>query len=263
MFVRIVMLTALAFSLDLVSSLASAQQPQPKSKPAARPASPATEAPKSKVQLPIGTKEGIPSKQEILNSPQWRRAMFEFAEWLSAQPIYDKQQVAEIKQRFNQQVAKASPEELVALLADMQAKFQIIETPAAKEARAWMGQYLSVMSDKKRAEVLKQMPNLVTMTADQMAAEISSLQAKKANLDAEQEAFQRGQQQLVANQIQNDRTAQQNFIHDWNSPPMSYSPYRGNSNVNERLNNAPTGSGMGFYVSPWGGVGMTFSPSSW
>ena len=31
----------------------------------------------------------------------------------------------------------------------------------------------------------------------------------------------------------------------------------------ERAAATQTGTGMGFYVSPLGGVGMTFSPSSW
>jgi len=149
------------------------------------------------------------------------------------------------------------------MLNDMEAKFHVMSTPEAREARAWMAQYLSVLSDRKRAEVLKDIPNIATMTAAQLNAEIQKIIEKRQTLESEQSAFQRGQAAQVANQIQTDRTNQQNFVRDWNSGPATVSPYRNGSNVNDRLNNAPIGSGMGFYVGPLGGVGMTFSPSSW
>ncbi len=229
----------------------------------------AAEAPTSQSQpapssSEAAAEEKLPTKQEILNSPQWRRAMFEFNEWLTAQPIYTPEQVKQIKDGFNHRVAAMDAKELVYMLADMEAKFQVMDTPQAKEARAWMAQYLSVMSDKKRAEVLKNVPNIATMTAAQLNAEIQKIIAKRQTMDSEQEAFQRGQAQQVANQLQTDRINQRNYVRDWNTGPVSYSPYRnGGSNVNQRLNNTPTGAGMGFYVGPLGGVGMTFAPSSW
>jgi glutaredoxin-related protein len=202
------------------------------------------------------------TKADIINSTEFRRAMFEFNEWLSGQQIYTPQEVAQIKDQFNHRVAEMNVQELVYLLADLEAKMQIINTPQSKEARAWMAQYLSVMSDKKRAQVLKDVPNVATMTAAQLSAEIAKIQETRETLDSEQASFQRGQAQQVANQIQTDRRNQQNYVNDWNTGPVSYSPYRNGSNVNERLNES-RGGGIGYYVSPLGGVGMTFSPSSW
>ena len=226
--------------------------------PAQPAAKPATKQPAPK---PAAAKP--PTKQEILNSPEWRRAMFEFSEWLTAQTIYTPAQVAQIKDQFNHRVAAMDAAELAYMLNDMEAKFHVMSTPEAREARAWMAQYLSVLSDRKRDELLKDVPNIATMTAAQLNAEIQRIIEKRQTLESEQSAFQRGQAAQVANQIQTDRTNRQNFVRDWNSGPATVSPYRNGSNVNDRLNNAPTGSGMGFYVSPWGGVGMTFSPSSW
>jgi hypothetical protein len=203
------------------------------------------------------------TKADIINSPEFRRAMFEFNEWLTSQPIYTPQQVAQIKDQFNHRVAEMTAPELGYLLADLEEKMQIINTPDAREARAWMAQYLSVMSDKKRAQTLKDVPNVATMTAAQLAAEIAKIQQTRDTMDSEQAAFQRGQAAQVANQIQTDRRNQQNYVNDWNTGPVAYSPYRNGSDVNERLNTTQTGTGMGFYVSPLGGVGMTFAPSSW
>jgi hypothetical protein len=203
------------------------------------------------------------TKADIINSTEFRRAMFEFNEWLTSQPIYTPQQVAQIKDQFNHRVAEMTAPELGYLLADLEEKMQIINTPDAREARAWMAQYLSVMSDKKRAQTLKDVPNVATMTAAQLATEIAKIQQTRDSMDNAQAAFERGQAAQVANQIQTDRRNQQNYVNDWNTGPVSYSPYRNGSNVNERLNTTQTGTGMGFYVSPLGGVGMTFAPSSW
>lgn len=239
---------------------AAAQEARPKSAPRQAPATgggqpPAKAAPAANDAAP---------KAEILNSPQWRRAMFEFKEWLSAQQLYDAKQVEQIKVQFNEHVARMSATELAYLLADMQAKFQILESPQAQDARAWMAQYLSVMSDKKRAEVLKKVPNFATMTAAQLQREIMKIEQKRTTLEQEQAEFQNTQQQLAARQLQQDQLAQQTYIRERDRFPTSAnSPYRSPSDVNARLNNAPIGTGMGFSIGPWGGVGISFSPSSW
>ncbi len=230
----------------------AAEQQQAPPKPATAPAA----------QPAAAAKDDAAQKAEILGSSQWRRAMFEFNEWLTAQPFYTPQQVQQIKQRFNERVAKMTAEELGYMLADMETKFQIIDTPEAREARSWMAQYLSVLSDKKRSEVLKAMPNLATMTAAQLNAEIAKIEAKRATLDDKQAAFQRGQAQQVANQLQTDRTSQQNYVRAYNTAPATYSPYHSSSDVNKRLNNTPTGSGMGMWVGPGGGVGFSLPMSS-
>jgi hypothetical protein len=45
----------------------------------------------------------------------------------------------------------------------------------------------------------------------------------------------------------------------------SYSPYRSSSqSINDRLNPSEmTGPRLGYYMNAWGGVGITFNPSSW
>jgi hypothetical protein len=220
-------------------------------------------APKQAASTAGARADDAERKSEILNSAQWRRAMFEFKEWLSAQQLYNAQQVEQIKARFNQRVAAMSADELSFLLSDMEAKFQIIDSPQAQEARAWMAQYLSVMSDKKRAEVLKKMPNVATMTAAQLQAELTKIEAKQATIDEQQAAFNRTRQAQVSSQLQRDRTERREYVSDRNSfPASSYSPYH-TSNVNSRLNRGQIGTGMSYYVTPYGGVGMSFSPSSW
>jgi hypothetical protein len=203
-------------------------------------------------------------KREILNSSQWRRAMFEFKEWLSAQQIYDAAQVEQFKDRFNHRVAKMSADEVEFLLEDMQAKFQILDSPQAQEARAWMASYLAVMSDKKRAEVLKDLPNVATMTAAQLSQEIMKIEQKRAAIDQEQAAFNKTRQTQVTQQLAADRAAQQTYIREREQfPTTSYSPYRSQASAKKPYEDVHLGPQMGYYVNPWGGVGITFNPSSW
>lgn len=255
MFVPSTTLAVAAMTLCLLceySAGASAQETRRKPSPQQAPTKPAAGA------------DDAAKKAEILNSQEWRRAMFEFKEWLSAQQLYDQQQVEQIKARFNQRVARMSAGDVQFLLADMEAKFQILNSPQAQDARSWMAQYLSVMSDKKRAEVLKDIPNLASMTAAQLQQEIVKIEQKRATIDEEQAAFQRSQQALVSRQLAQDRSAQQTYIREReNFPTTTYSPYRSPSDVNARLNAAPVGSGISYSVGPWGGVGINFSPSSW
>jgi hypothetical protein len=113
-------------------------------------------------QPEIDTKAAdISRKAEILNSPEWRRAVFELGHWLDSQNIYTATQVVAIKSQFNAKVAKMSSYELQYLLDDLREKFRVMDTPEAKEARAWVGQYLSVLSENKRAQVLKTFQTLL------------------------------------------------------------------------------------------------------
>ena len=122
---------------------------------------------------PQGNADGddgdLARKAEIMNSQRWRRAIFELGEWLSSQRIYTPQEVRNIKADFNKRVTAMSSYELEYLLDDLDAKFKILETPEAKDARQWVGQYLSVMSDQKRAEVIKDVPDVVKMLQGALA----------------------------------------------------------------------------------------------
>jgi len=136
-------------------------------------------------------------KAEIMNSSRWRRAIFELGEWLSSQQIYSPQEVRNIKVDFNRRVAAMSSYELEYLLDDLDAKFKVMDTPEARDAKQWLGQYLSVMSDSKRAEVLKDVPNVVQMSSAQLQQEINRIEQKRAGLQQRQAAFDSSRQQLV------------------------------------------------------------------
>jgi len=200
----------------------------------------------------------LEKKVAIMNSPRWRRAIFELGEWLSAQAIYSPAQVRNIKADFNHKVEKMSPHDLEYLLDDLDAKFKILDTPEAQDARSWVAQYLSVMSDQKRAESLKDVPNVVTMTAGQLQQEIQKIEQKRGTLQQQQAAFDEGRQQLVQRaQDARQQTASASVAAMSRTNTMSYSPYRSGGGGGGGGGSKPPfsdvgGSGMSITAGPFG-----------
>lgn len=204
------------------------------------------------------SQDDFAAKSALLQSPRWRRAVFELGEWLSTQKIYSAKEVQSIKAGFNDKVMRMSSQELEYLLDDLEAKFKVMETPEAREARAWVGQYLSAMSDRKRAEVLKDVPNVAEMSAGELAQEIEKIEKTRTSLQDRQAAFEKGRAQVAAAAEANRKaTAQASnaAIAKMNTGP-SYSPYRSNSGGGSGgkppFSNAHVGSGMSIGVGPWG-----------
>lgn len=197
----------------------------------------------------------IARKAEIMNSARWRRAIFELGEWLSTQQIYSPQEVRNIKADFNRRVAAMSSFELEYLLEDLDAKFKILDTPEAKDARQWVGQYLSVMSDQKRSEVLKDVPNVVQMSSAQLQQEITKIEQMRSSLAQRQAAADQSRQQMVemAQSARQATAAASNAAASRAAAGASYSPYRGQSQGGGKLPFSDVhGSGMNVGVGPWG-----------
>lgn len=199
-------------------------------------------------------------RKQILSSARWRRAMFEFNEWLSTQQIFDAKQVEQSKAELAARVAKMNSRELTAMLDDMDAKFKILESEPAQEAGAWLGQYLSILSDKKRDEVVKELPQLGTMTAAQLSQEIAKIQRKRQSMVRAQATFDQARQAQVDATIKANQAAQEAIRADQRTSAVQYSsPYRPPATRDRPFDNVTDpGPQMEFYVSPWGGVGYIF-----
>ena len=207
---------------------------------------------------PVASEGGdLARKMEIMQSERWRRAIFEFGQWLSTQTIYSPEEVAQIKHDFNERVGRMSSYELTYLLDDLDAKLSILATPEAQDAKAWMGEYLSAMSDSKRARELQQVPDRAEMTAAQLHQEIERINRQRARLQQQQQSFDQQRQNLLdaaaANrQMTADAAAAAAAAR---SQSGAYSPYRGGdrgpggeppfSDVQQR-------SGVGMVIGPFG-----------
>ena len=203
------------------------------------------------------------AKAKILASPQWRRAMFELDEWLSAQPLYDAKQVQEIKANLDKQVKTMSSKDLELMLADLSTKFAIMDSKEALEARAWAGQYLSTLATKKRDEVLKNAPNLLTMTAAQLNQELVKIEQKRKY---EQQAAALAQNQPVPTDPFSGKSnaaalAAYRSDHAPTAGAASSSPYRQPTSV--PFEHAQIGPQMTYNSGFGGGVSFSLSSSSW
>jgi hypothetical protein len=145
--------------------------------------------------------------------------------------------------------------ELDYLLDDLDAKFKVLETPEARDAKAWLGQYLSAMSDQRRAEALRDVPDVVTMTSGQLQQEINRIEQKRSSLQQRQQAFDQGRQQLVdqaAAARQATAAASNAAAARMQSGGVSMSPYRSSQGGGQPPFADVKGSGMSVGVGPFG-----------
>lgn len=140
-------------------------------------------------------------KADIMHGPRWQRAIAELGSWLATQTVYPPAEVQRIKIQFNDRVASMSSYELEYLLESVAAKLEVLDTPEGRDAKAWLGEYLSVMSDARRAQTLQNIPNILDMNAAQLWQQIE-------RIDAQRTALQQRQQGVEARQgVLADRAA--------------------------------------------------------
>jgi len=145
-------------------------------------------------------------KADIMNGPQWQRAVAELGEWLGRQTVYTPAEVQRIKVRFNERVAGMSSYELAYLIDTIDGKMRLLETPEARDAKAWLGEYLSAMSDARRARELRNIPDLLDMNAAQLWEEIQRIDRKRTGLQQRQQGVE-ARQESLANKAQANRQA--------------------------------------------------------
>lgn len=170
-------------------------------------------------------------RAKLLASDRWRRAMFEFNSWLDGQPVYSAAQVAAIRREMAGRIATMSSFELEYLLETMSAKLEVLETPAARDARGWLGRYLAVMSDAKRAEVLRNVPNVLDMSAAELEAAVQQVEAKRAEVERRHDETLAARQDFASFQRQVGRAAAADRDRLAPGPDSAppFSPYRGPS----------------------------------
>ena len=136
-------------------------------------------------------------KADLLHGPRWQQAIAEFGGWLTTQSVYSPTEVQAIKVQFNERVAGMSSYELEYLLDSITAKLALLETPQARDAKAWLGEYLSAMSDARRAQALRNVPNILDMSAEQLWQEIQRIDAQRASLQQRQQGVEARQAAMV------------------------------------------------------------------
>lgn len=136
-------------------------------------------------------------KADILHSPDWQRAIAELGSWLATQSVYSPSEVRRIKVQFNERVAAMSSYELEYLLDSISAKLRLLDTVEARDAKAWLGEYLSAMSDARRAQEMRNVPSILDMSADQLWREIQRIDSMRGALRQRQQGVESRQAALT------------------------------------------------------------------
>jgi hypothetical protein len=192
-------------------------------------------------------------KARLLGSDRWRRAVSAFEAWLASQPVYTPAQARAIRSDLDRRVAAMTSYEVEYLLDTLDAKMRILDSPAAREAREWLGRYLAVMADHKRAEVLAALPNVLDMTTADLVAGLERLQAKRAVVEQQRRVTASGRAEFAAflhEQRRIDALARE-ALSRIRLTDVAFSPYRAGPVADPPF--ADVGDGMPFGpIPPWG-----------
>ncbi|HEX3724938.1 MAG TPA: hypothetical protein VHV08_01795 [Pirellulales bacterium] len=229
--------------------------------PSARAQRPAPKAGTTKGAAQPGESD---KRAEILNSPRWRRATSDFNQALAALPIYDKKQVERMKADQLAQLAKMSPAQLLAALADIETKNQILATQAAQEVLGWLGRIFAEYTPKglERRWGFTGVPDFGAMSAQQMSTEILKLQRMQAQTAQETADTSAQTQPQVDPWDPGAKAAQQAYRQDHAATGGGYSsPYR-TAPAKKPFADVKTGPDIGFSVGSFGGFRMYYNTGS-
>lgn len=219
----------------------AAREPPPPTPQAAAPAPP--------------DREDLFRKTRLLGSDRWRRVVFEFDAWLAAQPVYTPAEAGRIRAQLDRRVAAMSSYEVEYLLDTLEAKLRMLDSPAARDAREWLSRYLAVMSERKRSEVLAEVPDVLEMTTGELVEALGRLEAKRAAVEDSRRAHERGREAFaVFLRAQREAAAAERTARGRiRVGDTAFSPYRPQPAADPPYAEAAAGPPF-LTVGPWGSV---------
>jgi hypothetical protein len=167
-------------------------------------------------------------KAEVLAGSRWRRAMHELDQWLAAQPVYSPRRVEVIKAELTARVAAMTSYELEYMLDGLDKKLAVLESQEAQEAREWLGRYLSVMADDRRAALLADVPNVLDLTAEELAAKLVEVEKKRAQVERSARDSRRSRRDFATfvGDARRAETADRDRLGRIRRGDAAFSPYR-------------------------------------
>ena len=195
------------------------------------------------------------TREEILESPRWKKLVNSFDDWMTVQNIYTEGQTAELVRGLKKKVSTMSPEELKGFIVDTEKRLSVLMSDEAREARS----YLSVATMGYRQKMLARngmMPNVFGMSVAELRQELQEFQQQRAANAKASSEFNRTRQQRVV-EIKEEKRAQQQAIATARSQATqaaqkgltrTRSPYAPRPNP-------PRSPRPHFYVNAFGGIG--------
>jgi hypothetical protein len=156
-------------------------------------------------------------KAQLLASESWRRVEAEFQQWASVQVLYTPEQFKQLKARLIAEIKRMPAADLQKFIADLDAKLKVLLSKDAIEAQAWLGQYLSVMSDGYRQKFVGNTPDFYAMSSEQIEDEYHRLKSKILSMQQAQDQFDVANTQIVKNTEASLAAARRNAAQDANA----------------------------------------------
>lgn len=188
-------LVCVAMGFVFLPLCAAAQSGAPATKNA-KPAAGAAKSPATPAAEP--SSEEAAAREKILRSQSWQHTLRRFDEWLSAQSFYDAQQVKQTKARLQVGIGRMSALQLEKFQQDLDAKLDLLTSDRAHDASAYLTQTLEVASPAYARKLRQQLPDLLTMSAEQINHQLAALAAKHRNAARVQDNFDDSKRRVVA-----------------------------------------------------------------
>jgi hypothetical protein len=147
--------------------------------------------------------EDAAAKEKIMSSPEWKQTFHDFNEWMSAQVIYDADQIQQVRKRMALGISRMTPAQLERFQSDIQEKLAVLNSAEAKQAGTYLTETFAVASPAYARKVRAKLPDVLTMTAAQINQQLDIFAVKHAAALKTQKIFESDRQQSIAyNQAQ-------------------------------------------------------------
>jgi hypothetical protein len=133
------------------------------------------------------------ARQRILDSDRWRRLNRRFVDWVSVQQVYTPEQLDAVKAELVARIARMSPRDLEDFMEDMEDRLDVLTSPEAADARAWLADFLVVARNPEQ-QLGRERPDVLNMSASQIRQEIAWLHQRREQRQRAQTAFQQGRE---------------------------------------------------------------------
>jgi hypothetical protein len=196
---------------------------------AAPPAKPSADPPAARATSVEPDDDEAQRKAEVLAGSRWRRAMHEFDEWLAVQPVYSPDRARRIKNDLATRVASMTSYELEYMLEGLDEKLHILESPEATETREWLGRYLAVVSDDRRAALLDAVPDVLEMSAADLTAKLTEIEEAREKVERGARESRRSRREFATfiGDARRSESAERARLGRIRRGDAVFSPYRG------------------------------------
>ncbi|HEV3342002.1 MAG TPA: hypothetical protein VG125_16665 [Pirellulales bacterium] len=116
----------------------------------------------------------------LLKSESWRKTMADLDQWYSAQPIYDQQQVDNLKKQTSRRVEGMSADEIEEFRQDVEAKLTVLQSPEAQDILHWVAAIEAAAAPAYRKKIDIHFPDVAGLNAAQLREQLYLLTQKRS-----------------------------------------------------------------------------------